>query len=101
MSSALAPRNGYFTAERGILARVVLDVTTEVASYAASSSIAASGDPLPFLRRGVDVSCRFGDASEVPRPHPMPIVTLGGSNPGAATSLGEGGRHPREKEGTV
>ena len=80
---------------------VVSEVATEVAGSAASSSIAASGDPLPFLRRGVDVSCRCGDASEVPRPHPMPIVTLGRSNPGAATSLGEGGRHPREKEGTV
>ena len=80
---------------------VVSEVATEVAGSAASSSIAASGDPLPFLRRGVDVSCRCGDALEMPRPHPMPIVTLGRSNPGAATSSGEGGRHPREKQGTV
>ena len=72
-----------------------------MAGSAASSSIAASGDPLPFLRRGVDVSSRFGDASEVPRSHPMSIVTLGGSNAGAPTSLGEGGRHPREQEGAV
>lgn len=99
--SALAPRNGSSTGERGILAMVVSEVATEVAGSAAFSSIAASGDPLPFLRRDVDGSCRLFDASEVPRPHPMPIVTLGRSSPGASTSFGEGGRHPREIDETV